>query len=157
MATIKFYFWFLVHFLFVCPAVAQRSNKALYPSAYRIKRGTYSLLNPTFQRSQKDIDVLFEILLAGTQIKSGEQLLVPDEELASLRQVKKLEVICEDVLPKSLSEVRRLVDQLSHRSVPLLGRLPEDCADISVHKPACSSSGLCTVPTGLGPCVPPAV
>ncbi|KAJ0056960.1 hypothetical protein NL108_000774 [Boleophthalmus pectinirostris] len=96
----------------VCPA--------LYPSAYRIKRGTYSLLNPTFQRSQEDVDLLFEILLAGTQIDSEDhQLFVPDEELASLRQVKKLEVICEDILPKTLSEVRRVVELLSHRSVPL--------------------------------------
>uniref|UniRef100_A0AAV2ITB7 Protein FAM180A n=1 Tax=Knipowitschia caucasica TaxID=637954 RepID=A0AAV2ITB7_KNICA len=61
-----------------------------------------------------------QVLLAGTQIDSGEhRLLVPDEELASLRQVKYLEVICEDVLPKTLSEVRRLVDQLSRRSAPL--------------------------------------
>uniref|UniRef100_A0A3B3ZD12 Family with sequence similarity 180 member A n=1 Tax=Periophthalmus magnuspinnatus TaxID=409849 RepID=A0A3B3ZD12_9GOBI len=105
--------WTLIKFpVLVCPA--------LYPSAYRIKTGTHSRLNPTFQRSQKDVDLLFEILLAGTQIDSGEhRLFVLDEELASLRQVKKLEVICEDVLPKTLSEVRHVVDLLSHRNVPL--------------------------------------
>ncbi|XP_072310465.1 protein FAM180A [Eucyclogobius newberryi] len=113
--------WLLVHLL-VCPAVAQRFSRALYPSAYKIKRGKYSPLDPTFQRSQKDVDLLFEILLAGTQIEGGDgRLLVPDEELASLKQVKKLEVICEDVLPKTLSEVRRLVAQLSQRGAPQRG------------------------------------
>uniref|UniRef100_A0A8C6TQM9 Uncharacterized protein n=1 Tax=Neogobius melanostomus TaxID=47308 RepID=A0A8C6TQM9_9GOBI len=77
-------------------------------------------LNPTFQCSQKDVDLLFEILLAGTQLeKQDHQLLIPDEELASLRQVKTLRVICEDVLPKTLPEARRLVAQLSQQRVPL--------------------------------------
>uniref|UniRef100_A0A3B4V5Q9 Family with sequence similarity 180 member A n=1 Tax=Seriola dumerili TaxID=41447 RepID=A0A3B4V5Q9_SERDU len=92
----------------------------LYPSAYRIKRGTYLLINPTFQRSVEDVKLLFEILLAGMQIE-GEQhsMLIPDEELASLRSVEKLEVICEDVLPKSLSDIRRLTAGLARRQQPL--------------------------------------
>lgn len=49
-------------------------------------------------------------------------LLIPDEELASLRQVKKLEVICEDILPKKLSEVRRLTAQLSQRRLLMNGQ-----------------------------------
>lgn len=40
---------------------------------------------------------------------------IPDAELASLRCVRKLEVICDDVLPKSLPEVRRLTAGLAQR------------------------------------------
>lgn len=46
-------------------------------------------------------------------------MLIPDEELASLRSVEKLEVICEDVLPKSLSDIRRLAAELARRRQPL--------------------------------------
>ncbi|XP_037616523.1 protein FAM180A isoform X1 [Sebastes umbrosus] len=91
-------------------------RSALYPSAYRIKRGAYSLINPTFQRSAEDVSLLYEILLAGMQIQGGEHdMLIPDEELASLRSVEKLEVICEDVLPKRLSDIRRLTAELGQR------------------------------------------
>ncbi|KAK5895779.1 hypothetical protein CgunFtcFv8_009442 [Champsocephalus gunnari] len=101
-------------------AASQHHRKTLYPSAYRIKRGTYSLINPTFLRSAEDVDLLFEILLAGMQIQDVEHhMLIPDEELASLRSVEKLEVICEDVLPKSLSDIRRLTVQLGRRRPPL--------------------------------------
>ncbi|XP_034719874.1 protein FAM180A [Etheostoma cragini] len=96
----------------------QHHRKALYPSAYRIKREAYSLINPTFQRSSEDINLLFEILLAGMEIQGGE-MLIPDEELASLRSVEKLEVICEDVLPKRLSDIRRLIAELVLRRQPL--------------------------------------
>lgn len=42
--------------------------------------------------------------------------MIPDKELASLRRVQKLEVICEDILPKRLSKIRRLTSHLSqHR------------------------------------------
>ncbi|XP_061570409.1 protein FAM180A [Cololabis saira] len=107
-------------YLSVLQAAALHQRKALYPSAYRIKRGTYSLINPTFQRSRQDVNLLFEILLAGTQIRGeGETLLIPDEELASLSSVERLEVICEDVLPKKLSEIRRLTAELGWRRQPL--------------------------------------
>ncbi|XP_047245268.1 protein FAM180A isoform X2 [Girardinichthys multiradiatus] len=98
----------------------QIKNNALYPSAHRIKRGAYSLINPTFLRSEEDTKLLFEILLAGMQIPGEDHpLLIPDEELASLRSVKKLEVICEDVLPKKLSDIRRLMADLAPRWQPL--------------------------------------
>ncbi|XP_049422877.1 protein FAM180A [Epinephelus fuscoguttatus] len=101
-------------------AATQHHRKALYPSAYRIKRGTYSLINPTFQRSVEDVNLLFEILLAGMQIQGEElDMLIPDEELASLRCVEKLEVICEDILPKRLSDIRRLTAELAQRRQPL--------------------------------------
>ncbi|KAM4711807.1 protein FAM180A isoform 2-T2 [Anableps anableps] len=97
-----------------------RSKQALYPSAYLIKRGEYSLINPTFLHSEEDTKLLFEILLAGMQIQGEKHpLLIPDEELASLRSVKTLEVICEDVLPKKLSDIRRLMADLAKRQQPL--------------------------------------
>ncbi|GAA6221078.1 protein FAM180A-like [Lates japonicus] len=109
-----------VVYLSIYLAATQHHRKALYPSAYRIKRGTYSLINPMFQRSVEDVNLLFEILLAGMQIDSEEHtMLIPDEELASLRCVEKLEVICEDVLPKSLSEIRHLAAALAQRRQPL--------------------------------------
>ncbi|KAI9543107.1 hypothetical protein NQZ68_014038 [Dissostichus eleginoides] len=93
---------------------------AVTQTGSRIKRGTYSLINPTFLRSAEDVDLLFEILLAGMQIRDGEHhMLIPDEELASLRSVEKLKVICEDVLPKSLSDIRRLTVELGQRRQPL--------------------------------------
>lgn len=63
---------------------------------------------------------VFQILLAGMQIRGEEHsLLIPDGELASLRAVEKLEVICDDVLPKKLSDVRRLTAELARRRLPL--------------------------------------
>lgn len=48
---------------------------------------------------------------------------VPDLELASLRTVRHLEVICEDVLPKKLPDIRRLTAELNRRRRrPLGGR-----------------------------------
>ncbi|CAJ1054697.1 protein FAM180A [Xyrichtys novacula] len=110
----------IVVYLSTCLEAIQHHRKALYPNAYRIKRGTYSLINPTFQQSMKDANLLFEILLAGMQIQDEDHaILIPDEELASLRRVAKLEVICEDVLPKRLSEIRRLTAELTQRQHPL--------------------------------------
>ncbi|XP_026182885.1 protein FAM180A [Mastacembelus armatus] len=110
----------LAVYLSVHLAATQHHRKTLYPSAYRIKRGTYSLINPSFQHSVEDINLLFEILLAGLQIEGEDHtVLIPDEELASLRNVKNLEVICEDVLPKKLSDIRRLTAQLAQRRQPL--------------------------------------
>ncbi|XP_031169483.1 protein FAM180A [Sander lucioperca] len=108
----------IIIYLSMYLAATQHHRKALYPSAYRIKRGAYSLINPTFQRSSEDVNLLFEILLAGMEIQGGE-MLIPDEELASLRSVEKLEVICEDVLPKRLSDIRRLIAELAQRRQPL--------------------------------------
>ncbi|XP_064815207.1 protein FAM180A-like [Oncorhynchus masou masou] len=74
-----------------------------------------SMVNPTFQNSIEDVNLLFEILLAGLQFGDEHTLFsVQDEELASLRKTKKLEVICEDILPKTLSDIRRLTSDLSN-------------------------------------------
>ncbi|AWO98188.1 putative protein FAM180A-like [Scophthalmus maximus] len=86
-----------VVYLSIHLAATQHQRRALFPGARRIKRGTYSLVDPTFQRSAADVDLLFEILLAGMQIEGeGHAMLIPDEELASLRSVERLDVICED-------------------------------------------------------------
>ncbi|XP_056281115.1 protein FAM180A-like [Pseudoliparis swirei] len=110
----------IVAYLSVYLAAAQHHRRALYPSAYRIKRGAYSLIDPTVQRSEEDVNQLFEILLAGMQIPDGgQEMQISDKELASLRSVVKLEVVCEDVLPKRLSDIRRLTAELDRRRRPL--------------------------------------
>ncbi|XP_053718810.1 protein FAM180A [Synchiropus splendidus] len=116
--------WTLLIFLYLSAplqATAQHYSRALYPSAHRIRRGAHALLDPSFQRSVEDVNLLFEILLAGSQIQGQDHggIQIPDEELASLRKVEKLEVICEDVLPKSLSEIRRLSGRLEQHRRPL--------------------------------------
>ncbi|XP_072529922.1 protein FAM180A [Salminus brasiliensis] len=92
-------------------------RKALYPSAFRVKRGTPTLLNPSIQRSVEDTDLLYEALWSGLYLDAREGVLrVVDEELASLRRLQSLEVVCEDVLPRTLSDIRRLCHQLEqHR------------------------------------------
>ncbi|XP_029019937.1 protein FAM180A [Betta splendens] len=112
----------LAVYLSLLQASAQHRRTPLYPSAFRIKRGTHTLLNPTFQRSVEDTALLFEVLLAGMQVEGeGRSMLLPDEELASLRCVEKLQVICEDVLPKELSDIRRLAAELARRRQRLSG------------------------------------
>lgn len=49
----------------------------------------------------------------------GQEMQISDKELASLRSVVKLEVVCEDVLPKRLSDIRRLTAELDRRRRPL--------------------------------------
>ncbi|KAK1168732.1 protein FAM180A-like [Acipenser oxyrinchus oxyrinchus] len=89
-------------------------NKALFPSAMLVKRGTAAMLNPVFQNSLEEVNLLYEILLAGLEMnKTHSKFFVKDEELSSLRKTKKLEVICEDVLPKKITDIRRLTFNLS--------------------------------------------
>ncbi|KAJ8381807.1 hypothetical protein SKAU_G00025850 [Synaphobranchus kaupii] len=101
--------------IYTC-AIQQR-GKALFPAALRVKRG---MINPIFQNSIEDINLLYEIMLAGLQIGDGDvPFTVQDEELASMRQARTLEAICEDVLPKRLTDIRRLISDLSQRQGPL--------------------------------------
>ncbi|XP_051974351.1 protein FAM180A [Xyrauchen texanus] len=92
-------------------------RKALYPSAFRVKRGTPALLNPSFQKSVEDANLLYEVLLSGAFMDSARGTLqISDEELASVRKLDVLEVLCEDVLPRTLSEIQRLSFHLAqHR------------------------------------------
>ncbi|XP_028811006.1 protein FAM180A [Denticeps clupeoides] len=98
-------------------AASRHWTKALYPEAHRVKRGSPALINPTFQESAEDAGLLYEVLLAGLHLDDeGTPLGQVDPELASLRKVQTLEVICEDVLPRRLTDIRRLLARLSlHR------------------------------------------
>nr|XP_057934631.1 protein FAM180A [Doryrhamphus excisus] len=114
--TVRFMSWSLVLVL----VDAQYSHTALFPLALRTKRETPRLVDPSFQRSVDDVKLLFEILLSGMEIGGEDDaLLIPDPELASLGNVRSLQVICQDVLPKRLSQIKRLIAELDARSRPL--------------------------------------
>ncbi|XP_056137760.1 protein FAM180A [Lampris incognitus] len=92
----------------------QRRNKALFPSV-RVKRGMLTMLNPTFLKAIDDVNLLFEILLSGLQFgDSSRQFSVNDAELASFRKTRKLEVICEEIVPRKLTDIRKLTAHLSN-------------------------------------------
>ncbi|KAG8012463.1 hypothetical protein GBF38_020229 [Nibea albiflora] len=91
--------------------------KALFPAASRIKRA----VNPTFHNSFDDVHLLFEILLAGHFEDSGG-FSVQDAELASLRKTRNLRVICEEIIPRKLTDIFRLISDLSNHD----GHLHQD-------------------------------
>ncbi|KAK2847967.1 hypothetical protein Q7C36_009649 [Tachysurus vachellii] len=107
--------WKIIIFsMFYSLCAAHQRYKGLYPSAFRVKRGAAPLVNPVFQKSVSDVNLLFEILLDGPQLEDEDgQFLVWDRELASLRKTHKLEVICENIIPKTVPEVRRLIFALA--------------------------------------------
>ncbi|KAL4612831.1 UNQ1940/PRO4423 precursor-like [Arapaima gigas] len=99
---------------------AQRRTRALYPSVFRVKRGTPSLVSPIFQNSIEDINLLFEILLAGVQMEDEHSpFSIQDEELNSLRRTQKLQVICDDVVPRKLTDIRHLTSELLRQPLVL--------------------------------------
>ncbi|XP_035283310.1 protein FAM180A [Anguilla anguilla] len=109
-----------VFYCSIYTCASQQRSKALFPAAGRAKRGAKTMVNPTFQNSIEDITLLYEIMLAGLQIGDEHApFSVRDEELASLRRTRTLEAICEDVLPKRLTDIRRLTSQLSQHRGPL--------------------------------------
>ncbi|KAJ8261911.1 hypothetical protein GJAV_G00159890 [Gymnothorax javanicus] len=94
--------------------------RALFPAALRVKRGPRLMVNPTFQNSIEDINLLYEIMLTGLQIGDDDiPFTVRDEELASLSRTHTLKAICQDVLPKRLTDIRRLISDLSQHQGPL--------------------------------------
>ncbi|XP_063052125.1 protein FAM180A-like [Engraulis encrasicolus] len=106
------------HLFSICSS--HRPYRALYPVKQRVRRGAEALSNPVFQRSVKDVDLLFEILHSGLDFPNDDphrhhhdSFQVRDRELASLRRTRALEVICEDILPRTLSEIRRLTSALA--------------------------------------------
>ncbi|XP_026775376.3 protein FAM180A [Pangasianodon hypophthalmus] len=95
-------------------------RRVLYPSAFRVKRGTPALLNPSVQKSVEDANLLYEVVWSGLYVEEEKSVLrVADEELASLRRLQPLEVVCEDVLPRTLSDIRRLCHNLEQRRAHL--------------------------------------
>ncbi|XP_029992521.1 protein FAM180A-like [Sphaeramia orbicularis] len=101
---------------------ARCRSKALFPAASRIRRGVATVVNPTFHSSFKDVHLLFEILLAGINFDVSGEFSVNDGELASLRKTRNLGIICEEIIPKELSNILRLISDLSTQS----GHLHQD-------------------------------
>ncbi len=57
-----------------------------------------------------------QVLWSGGYMDAVDGTLhISDQELASMRKLEVLEVLCEDVLPRSLSEIQRLSAQLEQR------------------------------------------
>lgn len=57
---------------------------------------------------------LCQVLWTGLYEEDGV-LRIVDGELASLRRLMSLKVVCEDILPRTLSDIRRLCHQLDQR------------------------------------------
>uniref|UniRef100_UPI0037E8E9EE protein FAM180A-like n=1 Tax=Semicossyphus pulcher TaxID=241346 RepID=UPI0037E8E9EE len=105
----------LVVALFYCciKAGVKTSKQALFPAASGAKRGTATVANPTFHNSLDDVNLLFEILLAGAHFEDSGEFSVHDAELASLRKTKNLEVICKEIIPRKLTDIFELISNLS--------------------------------------------
>ncbi|XP_072915496.1 protein FAM180A-like [Hemitrygon akajei] len=99
----------------VCVTALSKRNKVLFPSAQRLKRNLDSdiPINPVFQRSQKDVELLYEFLLGGWNIDDNLKCSLKDEEFASMRAGKKFNVIINNIIPKNITDVRRLIYRLS--------------------------------------------
>ncbi|XP_060892679.1 protein FAM180A-like [Labrus mixtus] len=112
----------LVVGVFYCciKAAVKTSKQALFPAASRVKRA--SMENPTFHNSLDDVNLLFEILMAGTNFKTSGEFSVQDAELASLRKTRNLEVVCEEIIPRKLTDIFELISNLSNQT----GRLHPD-------------------------------
>ncbi|XP_030399647.1 protein FAM180A [Gopherus evgoodei] len=95
--------------------VSPRWNRAvLFPDAQRFKRWSSSApVSPVLQNSLDDVNMLFEFLLAEIEIDKNLRLSIKDEELASLRKAKEFDTVCNDIIPKSITEIRRLSARLS--------------------------------------------
>ncbi|XP_026168156.1 protein FAM180A-like [Mastacembelus armatus] len=114
--------WRIVVVLFYCcikTGFAQYRTKALCPAARRIKRGAATVDNPTFHKSFDDAHLLFEILLAGVDFEASGEFVVKDAELASLRKTRNLKVICEETIPRKITDIFQLISDLSNRTTHL--------------------------------------
>lgn len=93
---------------------ARCRSRALFPAANsRLKRSLPSVISPVFYHSFKDAHLLFEILMSGIHFEASGEFSVDDGELASLRQTRKLEVICEEIVPRDLPDILRLISHIS--------------------------------------------
>ncbi|KAM4747472.1 protein FAM180A [Rhinophrynus dorsalis] len=90
-----------------------------FPAAQRVRRSSAEFLNPVFQMSVPEVELLYEFLLTGVKIDPEHRLTLQDPELSSLRKATTFDVICNDVIPKTITEIRRLADKLSHVPGPL--------------------------------------
>uniref|UniRef100_A0A8C3CNY3 Family with sequence similarity 180 member A n=1 Tax=Cairina moschata TaxID=8855 RepID=A0A8C3CNY3_CAIMO len=85
----------------------------LYPAAQRLKRSSAAFLNPVLQNSLEDVVLLYEFLLAELDIDKSQRISIKDEELASLKKAAEFDTICNEIIPKSITEIRRLSSRLS--------------------------------------------
>lgn len=56
---------------------------------------------------------MYQFLLAELDIDKSQRISIKDEELASLRKAAKFHTICNEIIPKSITEIRRLSSILS--------------------------------------------
>ncbi|CAI9563154.1 unnamed protein product, partial [Staurois parvus] len=63
--------------------------------------------------------LFIQFLSTGVQIDPNSRLTLRDPELSSLRKATTFDVLCNDVIPKAISDIRRLGDQLSKVPGPL--------------------------------------
>ncbi|KAG7522536.1 hypothetical protein JOB18_024708 [Solea senegalensis] len=94
-------------------SITHGQTKALFPAVTRTKRGAAIVMSPTFVNSFSDVHLLFEILLTGIHFEDSGEISVKDAELASLRKTQNLEIICEEIIPKRLTDILRLISDLS--------------------------------------------
>ncbi|XP_037538702.1 protein FAM180A-like [Nematolebias whitei] len=108
--------WRILVGLFCCSIKAQVTQchiKALFPGVTRVKRGLTTMANPTFYESPNDAHLLFEILMAGIHLEHNGAFSVNDAELSSLQKKRTLNVICEEIIPRNLTDISQLVVDLS--------------------------------------------
>ncbi|XP_053320297.1 protein FAM180A [Spea bombifrons] len=91
----------------------------LFPAAQRIRRSSAELQDPVLQTSELEVELLYEFLLTGVHLDKENRLSLLDPELASLRKAATFDVVCNDVIPKSISDIKRLAAMLSHQRGPL--------------------------------------
>ncbi|XP_028306481.1 protein FAM180A [Gouania willdenowi] len=103
--------------------VTRTRSKDLFPAAKRIKRGlTSATAKPIFHSTFSDVHLLFEILMAGIHFETRWGILRQDAELASLRKTRNLDLICEEIIPKKITDIFRLISNISN----LPGHLHQD-------------------------------
>ncbi|XP_063786671.1 protein FAM180A [Pseudophryne corroboree] len=90
-----------------------------FPSAHRVRRSAAEFLDPVLQKSLPEVELLYEFLSTGVHIDQDNRLALLDPELSSLRKATAFDVVCNDVIPKSISDIRRLKDKLSYLQGPL--------------------------------------
>ncbi|XP_074049711.1 protein FAM180A [Macrotis lagotis] len=91
------------------------SRAVLFPSAHRSKRSSSGPANPVLQNSLEEVDLLYEFLLAELEISQDLRISIKDEELSSLRKASDFNTICNEIIPKSITDIRRLSAHLSER------------------------------------------
>ncbi|NWH72876.1 F180A protein, partial [Piaya cayana] len=85
----------------------------LFPAAQRFKRSSATVLNPVLQNSLEDVVLLYEFLLAELDIDKSQRISIKDEELSSLRKAAEFDIVCNEIIPKSITDIRRLSNRLS--------------------------------------------